>query len=163
MRLERLAPAVLLCMFDGMPEIVHIEEPRQGIQFGVSLAVGAQDTTGATLSLRNVLTAGLLREQTPAPSGQLEIAIPFRRNAPGVIDFKVLADRINAQPATRVADFEAPGVQSAEMAMQLLKFPYRQVFGDVGSGDGGVVLHLADFFRPVVGIETIRTWMGGAR
>ena len=35
LRLERLAPAVLLAVFDGVPSVVHIEEPRAGIQFGV--------------------------------------------------------------------------------------------------------------------------------
>ena len=35
LRMERLAPAVLLVLFDGVPAVVHIEEPRQGIQFGV--------------------------------------------------------------------------------------------------------------------------------
>ena len=35
LRLERLAPAVLLALFDGVPQVVHIEEPRAGVQFGV--------------------------------------------------------------------------------------------------------------------------------
>lgn len=35
LRLERLAPAVLLALFDGVPSVVHLEEPRAGIQFGV--------------------------------------------------------------------------------------------------------------------------------
>lgn len=35
LRLERLAPAVLLAVFDGVPSVVHVEEPRAGIQFGV--------------------------------------------------------------------------------------------------------------------------------
>ncbi len=35
LRLERLAPAVLLALFDGVPSVVHVEEPRAGIQFGV--------------------------------------------------------------------------------------------------------------------------------
>src|SRR6476661_6728492 len=34
LRLERLAPAVLFCLFDGIPSVVHVEEPRQGVQFG---------------------------------------------------------------------------------------------------------------------------------
>ncbi len=37
MRLERLAPAVLLALFDGVPAVVHIEEPRSGLQFGFEL------------------------------------------------------------------------------------------------------------------------------
>ena len=35
LRVERLAPAVLLVLFDGVPAVVHIEEPRAGVQFGV--------------------------------------------------------------------------------------------------------------------------------
>jgi hypothetical protein len=35
LRMERLAPAVLLVLFDGVPSVVHVEEPRAGIQFGV--------------------------------------------------------------------------------------------------------------------------------
>ena len=38
LRLERLAPAVLLCLFDGIPKVVHVEEPRQGVQFGFDSA-----------------------------------------------------------------------------------------------------------------------------
>ena len=41
LRLERLAPAVLLVLFDGVPAVVHIEEPRQGVQFGVRLEPSA--------------------------------------------------------------------------------------------------------------------------
>ena len=43
LRFERLAPAVLLVLFDGVPSVVHIEEPRAGIQFGV-------EEQGVTLS-----------------------------------------------------------------------------------------------------------------
>ncbi|MDH5198910.1 MAG: hypothetical protein OEY20_16840, partial [Gemmatimonadota bacterium] len=62
LRLERLAPAVLLGLFDGVPAIVHVEEPRQGIQFGVDLKVGA-GATGATVPLRDAKTAQNLRNQ----------------------------------------------------------------------------------------------------
>ena len=68
LRLERLAPAVLLVLIDGVPEVVHIEEPRQGIQFGVRLD-----------------------PESP----------------PGVDE-----------------------VDSKEFAMEMLRFPFRQVFGD---------------------------------
>ena len=29
--IKRLAPAVLLVIFDGVPAVVHVEEPRQGM------------------------------------------------------------------------------------------------------------------------------------
>ena len=42
MRMERLAPAVLLVIFDDVPDRMEIEEPRQGIQFGVRAARNAE-------------------------------------------------------------------------------------------------------------------------
>src|SRR5207237_1342817 len=57
LRLERLAPAVLLALFDGVPQTVHVEEPRQGIQFGVDLQHAEANLRGATVTLRDAATA----------------------------------------------------------------------------------------------------------
>jgi len=43
MRLERLAPSVLLALFDGVPAVVHLEEPRSGLQFGFELVEFSTD------------------------------------------------------------------------------------------------------------------------
>jgi len=161
LRLERLAPAVLLCLFDGIPEVVHIEEPRQGIQFGVDLVIDENgDTTGATVPLRDVLTATRLDKMQPPPNGATDTMVPFRKDAPGVIDIQALTQRIAAQPATHVNAFEAAGVQSAELAMEMLQFPFRQVFGDPAKGTvpGGAQLAYADLFRPLIQIQTVRKW-----
>jgi hypothetical protein len=64
LRMERLAPAVLLVLFDGAPAVVHIEEPRAGIQFGVDAETGG-GSAGAQVRLRDPVTrsppAGLPR------------------------------------------------------------------------------------------------------
>ncbi|HEX8693638.1 MAG TPA: hypothetical protein VF746_14540 [Longimicrobium sp.] len=156
--LKRLAPAVLFCLFDGIPAVVHVEEPRQGIQFGVDLTVGATGTSGATVPLRDVTTATRLDAMQPPPAGPKAVEVPFRRGAPGVIDVKTLTARIAAQPATKVNAFEAAGVQSAELAMQMLQFPFRQVFGDTRPGAGGPAPVFGDLFRPSVRIEAVRAW-----
>lgn len=164
LRLERLAPAVLLCLFDGIPEVVHIEEPRQGIQFGVNLKSGPQGVTQVKLPLRDVNTGERLDQQNPRPSGALDVTVPFRSGAPGVINVAELARRIAAQPATHVNDFEGTGVQSAEFALEMLRFPYRQVFGDQSLGGGGgnqPPIGFADLFRPQVAIEVLRAWNAG--
>lgn len=163
LRLERLAPAVLLCLFDGVPEVVHIEEPRSGIQFGVDLPENATGTTGATIPLRNVLTAERLDKQQPRPPGDLAKKVPFRRSAPGVVHITELARRITQQTATHVNDFEGAGVQSAEFALEMLQFPFRQVFGDPDKGtvSGGQVLTFAQMFKPTVGISVLRQWNQG--
>ena len=55
--MERLAPAVLLVLFDGIPAVVHIEEPRQGIQFGVRLTpTAAANRSQAPITARDALT-----------------------------------------------------------------------------------------------------------
>lgn len=133
LRLERLAPAVLLALFDGVPEIVHVEEPRQGIQFGVDLT-----NTGATSRLRDADSA-------------VEVGscvVPFRKGSPGVIDMKTLAARVAANPATHVTTHGLPEVSSAELALPLLQFPYRQVFG-------GITVRFDDMFRPTVTVQAL--------
>jgi hypothetical protein len=160
LRLERLAPAVLLCLFDGVPRVVHLEEPRQGIQFGVDLAANASGTWGATIPLRDVTTARRLDETVPTPPGDLTGRVPFRRGGPGVVHVAELAKRIAAQPATKVDQFDGAGVQSGEFAMEMLQFPFRQVFGDpnLGTVPGGTPLAYDQLFRPTVSIETVRAW-----
>lgn len=161
LRLERLAPAVLLCLFDGIPEIVHIEEPRQGIQFGVDLDLKTAHV--ASVPLRDVTTAKRLDDTMPLPPGDLTADVPFRKGSPGVIHMKELANRIAAQLATQVNLFEAAGVQSAELAMEMLQFPYRQVFGDPAHStrSGATTLTYDQVFRPTVSLEELRQWETG--
>lgn len=127
LRMERLAPAVLLVLFDGVPAVVHIEEPRSGIQFGIRLEEhGAR--ASAALPIRDVRhpNDGFLEE----PDGTARtVRIPFRRNAPGVVNMTELSRRLVAEGGTNVTGGTG-GVDSAEFAMELLRFPFRQVFGD---------------------------------
>ena len=124
LRMERLAPAVLLVLIDGLPRVVHVEEPRAGVQYGVdqrAVTGGLQ----ARVPLRDVLTGD------PLPSGDPDdpvrsAAVPFRRDAPGVIHLATLAQRIAAVPQTHVGT----SVDAAELGIQMLQFPWRAVFGD---------------------------------
>jgi hypothetical protein len=126
LRMERLAPAVLLVLFDGVPAVVHIEEPRSGIQFGVRVDPDAPNTAKALLPLRDVVhpNAGFLKESN---GDDRTVPVPFRKGAPGVINIHELSTTLKNAAGTGITD----PIDSAEFAMELLRFPFRQVFGEV--------------------------------
>jgi len=145
LRMERLAPAVLLVLFDGIPEVVHVEEPRSGIQFGVDLhGTGTPNQYRSTTKARDALTG----DKLGGPNG-IDVDVPFRRGAPGVIDVTRLADKLNGVAGTNLGQ-HGPEVDGAEFAVEMLRFPYRQVFGDPR-----VDIGLLDVFRPSLAVTTV--------
>ena len=149
LRLERLAPAVLLCLFDGVPKVIHIEEPRQGVQYGVDLGAA-----GPEVHLRNVINTKFLENQLFAKP-PYRIRVPFRNGSPGVIAVAHLGNRMAAVSNTQMSLALGSGCSSAEFAMEMLQFPYRQVFGPT---EGHAALAEADPFRPTVSMDEVRSW-----
>lgn len=147
MRLERLAPAVLLALFDGIPQVVHVEEPRSGIQFGVD----ERDESGrarAKVLLRSPTTG---QRHEPAR----EVDVPFRRGSPGVLHMAALARRmIEKDPSL------GPGLDAAEFALQMLQFPFRTVFADRTLTGGSSVDYL-DIFLPRIAFAELKTRFTG--
>jgi hypothetical protein len=144
LRMERLAPAVLLVLFDGVPAVVHIEEPRSGIQFGVRLdptADPAQQTAVATVRDVDHPNNGPLK----VGSKDRTVPVPFRAGSPGVINMKKLNEALAAVPGSNM---DTP-VPPAQFAMQMLRFPLRQVFGDTS------VAPEADAFVATVKIDVL--------
>ena len=151
LRMERLAPAVLLVLFDGVPAVVHIEEPRQGIQFGARLdpedppasrraKVHVRDcNTGATVPPANDFT----------PDNSVDV--PFRPGAPGVINIAALRQRLAAK-----APNSGGTLEPNEYALQMLRFPYRQVFGDPDNQEGQK-FYAADRFKATVALSDWKT------
>jgi hypothetical protein len=148
LRVERLAPAVLLVLIDGVPEVVHIEEPRRGIQFGARL--DPEDPPAqrkAKVHLRDATTGDSVPPKddfTPSNS----VPVPFRPGAPGVIDLHKLRDRIIAKPKAKVG----PTLEPHEFALEMLRFPYRQVFGDPKDTEG---LHFFDLDKFTVSTKFV--------
>jgi len=102
----------------GIPQVVHIEEPRQGVQFGFDMTkVGS--SSKAQLQPRDRTTF----KDLAVP----KIDVPFRAGAgsSGVVDIQALERALKKHPATGAGD----GLDAAEYALQLIRFPYRQVFG----------------------------------
>jgi hypothetical protein len=135
LRLERLAPAVMLALFAGVPTRVELEEPHHGIQFGITVKNGqplverrradgkqspASDTPGATGPTDNVPT----------------FPITFRDATHRVVEIAALRRLLSMEADQR--DPQMP-VQagSAAYAVQLLQPPWRQVFSDTAGQSGG--------------------------
>ena len=151
LRLERLAPAVLLALFDGLPQVVHIEEPRHGVQFGVALKETGANTYSASVPARNVQTAkyvGPSGAEVATAAQAMRLPVRFRPGSPGVLDLANTARAFLSVDATKMnTDGRLDG---AEFALEMIRFPYRQVFGDpsVTADD-----HILAVFRPTVSLE----------
>ena len=91
LRMDRLAPTVLLCLFYGVPAAVDLCEPQEGFRFGM-------DDSGETV-LRNVL---------PGAAGGLAVGAPI----PGAAGFPV---RDHLRPGGRTLDL-APGSPAGLLA-----------------------------------------------
>lgn len=159
LRMERLAPAVLLVLIDGVPAVVHVEEPRQGIQFGARLDANAPPAQRrARVRFRNKNTGNLIGAPNAPLTDANSVEVPFRAGAPGVIDLATLRQRLAAK-ALPVAPTLAPN----EFALQMLRFPYRQVFGDPDNKEGSKFFGL-DTFKPTVSLAkwqaTVKTNLG---
>jgi hypothetical protein len=160
LRMERLAPAVLMVLFDGVPAVVHIEEPRQGIQFGARLdPEDPPDQRRAKVRVRDNLSG---KTQPPVDdfTPQNSVDVPFRGGAPGVIDITELRKRLAAK-----APNSGGSLEPNEYALQMLRFPYRQVFGDPKDLEGRRFYAL-DQFKATLALsqwkQTVIKNLGGA-
>lgn len=103
LRLEQVAPSILLALFAGTPALVWIEQPHHAIQLGVDTGPGGDTVTPVNAD-------GTER------SGATPVPVPMRTGpVPDVVDIAALA--------------QALGVAgSADLAVQLLRPPFRQRF-----------------------------------
>lgn len=178
LRLERLAPAVLLALFDGIPDTVNIEEPRQGIQFGIDQDKGGtvplkDPSSGEALTepgtdeLRDSVSLHAERDDVHVGDGDMQV--PFRAGSPGVVHVTDLADRLASVELSRdgesgpLVDDEDDGDgtpaldQSDQLAVQLLQFPYRQPFNGQDGDEG------SDWFVPTLSVDVVlRSHQGDA-
>jgi hypothetical protein len=120
LRLELLSPSVLLALFDGIPQLVWCEEPHHGVQFGFTLKNGVEyldrhQSDGST-------------ETTGAP-----VAVPMRAKAPRVVAIGALRNRLYQLQAGDPKLI--PQKSSADFAIELLYYPWRQRF-EQGGGKG---------------------------
>ena len=107
LRMERLAPSLLLALFDGVPEMLWLEEPHSAVQFGVE---------GGMVRIRD--------QQGKDIEPPKDLPLPMRQGAiGGVVDIENLTTLLDQQRPL------AHPRGSGALAMQLLRAPTRQRFG----------------------------------
>lgn len=137
LRLERIAPAVLVALFQGEPQMVILEEPHHGVQFGLHV-------TGSTLSVS-------LRDQfgqeitvgPPTDPVAVPVTVPVRPGHNDVVRVKALQQALADARTAHPSAVDQTG--AAAMAISLLDPPWRQHFqGTVDDADttGGTGLHV---------------------
>lgn len=147
LRMERLAPAVLLVLFDGVPAVVHIEEPRQGIQFGVRIDPDGPPNQ-RRVKVRDCNTGDPVPPENAFTTTN-SVDVPFRPNAPGVINMAALRSRLAAK-----APNSGGTLEPNEYALQMLRFPFRQVFGDPDNQIESERFYALDQFKAKVALTT---------
>lgn len=129
LRLERLAPSILLALIDGIPQLVWLEEPHHGVQFG---AHRGQD--GKPALYRRGAT-GIPEEVSPT---RPEVPVPMRKANNRVVAMAALRKRF--YDLTPKDSAVAPQTGSAALAIEVLQPPWRQRFEgtvDLAKTDGG--------------------------
>jgi hypothetical protein len=116
LRIERLSPSVMIALFDGEPKLVTLEEPHNGVQFGI------RDP-----DLRpNVPVRGADGRLVDGTDPSVSTAVPFRDNGRRVVDVMKLRDRLHADQGRHLADVPQNG--AANFALAVLNAPDRQRF-----------------------------------
>lgn len=145
LRLERLAPGVMIALFQGVPNMVMCEEPHHGIQFGVN------NDEGHLTTLRR--DAAGVAIPAPDPSQKLKpIEIPLRKGGLRVLAVSEIRRRLEEARTT-----DLPGAPKSptmpvqngagNFAIGLLDRPWRQRFQGEGGQPGyhGSGRYVADF------------------
>jgi hypothetical protein len=132
LRLELLSPSVMIALFQGIPQLVTIEEPHHFVVFGVH---AAPDGTLA-IPLRDQQGNQILDGSNNA----IPLAVPMRSGNQRVIDVKALYNILANQHATHNT---MPAINgSASFAIEVLDPPFRQRFertvDHAGGGSGPI-------------------------
>jgi hypothetical protein len=119
LRLELLSPGLMIALFQGIPQLMILEEPHHGVQFGVHLnnsqfMVYLRDATGHQIP-------------NPAQTGQYyDVPLPVRSTNAQVVHVTALRRLLNSVRALAPGAINITG--SASFAIAVLDPPWRQRF-----------------------------------
>ena len=118
LRLELLSPGLMLALFEGVPQLVTLEEPHHGVMFGVHM--------NNNTAMLYVLDSTAKQVDIPHTSTPMEVAVPFRATNSRVVHVTELRRRLNKARAT--APTAIPITGSASFGIAVLDPPWRQRF-----------------------------------
>ncbi|MGD2086877.1 MAG: hypothetical protein PVH61_11910 [Candidatus Aminicenantes bacterium] len=127
-RMDRLAPDVMLCIFNGVPALVQINEPPEGLAFG---------TQESKFQLRGLGQEGndgqvqwKAGEQITKDQQHLQVEVPYRDNSPGtrVVDLNALQQTLQNQLEENNARKADSHFGPADFALQLIRLPEQKKF-----------------------------------
>lgn len=127
LRLELLSPGLMIALFQGVPQLVILEEPHHGVQFGVHLTnntdkVYVRDATGHQVQIP---PPSPLPNPAPEPE-YYEVDLPVRASNSRVVHMTELRRRLNINRAK--VPTAVPITGSASFAIAVLDPPWRQRF-----------------------------------
>ena len=154
LRLELLAPSVMIALFEGEPQMVILEEPHHGVQFGVrhlgsDLAVPLRDAHGAQI-----------RQNDNA----IPVTVPTRVRHTDVVRVAALRDALEAARGTHPQAVDQTG--SAAFAISVLDPPWRQHFegtedhADTGAPPSRIYVQVAGVVQRPALLSDVKTIMG---
>jgi hypothetical protein len=122
LRLELLAPSVMIALFQGIPQLVYLEEPHHSVQFGVN-----QDRFGAyQIDLRAKDGSQIRVDPSNPQSNPVSIPVPVRAGHNRVVHVSALRRALFQKEGSHSAMPDQNG--SAAYAIEALQVPWRQRF-----------------------------------
>lgn len=129
LRLERLSPAVMIALFQGIPVLVTLEEPHHGVQFGVEPVRGGFQIDQRHADGTQILT-GVAPNQVTKP-----LFVAVRAANTRVVSITSLRRALyKAQQADATMPQQTGG---ASLAVEVLNPPWRQRFEGTKDNRGG--------------------------
>lgn len=129
LRMERLSPSILLCIFNDIPSHVRIQEPSESLRMGVDGRPASNsnlDPTSFNLKLKN--SDGSLKLDSNGENEQANIRTRSNTNDDTVLDISGLFNHLQSWINTGNNNAGFSTQDSALIATQMLQLPYQQDF-----------------------------------
>jgi hypothetical protein len=122
LRIDRLSPDTMLCLFNGEVTEIEIKQPPEGLHFGAEYDPGSN--TYHKRTLRKLAPAEQAGDQIDK---QVNIAVPMRQGTKRVVEVERLASQM-MEKLTGESAIEGPDFTSAEFSVQMVESPGKATF-----------------------------------